>query len=306
MQQSDQKLLVLFSFVLIGSCASTVSVRYITPAPYKLPISALDVAAVQGADEVASALEKDLVRSITRRGNGFSKRSDCPTGTQCSETNATIKAQVLNFITSGGTDRFQAVNSMRASVLVVADNGTELFSKEYHAEAPNFVAGDQPNGTQAPALSLSSTDMEDDTMRPSPGVFDSVVPSPIFANTPRTRIIRQLTNSIAWQLMRDIEPRPHVANLTFDDSRDLRPGVQLAAEGNYTAAEDYFSDVLQRRPDTAGALYNLGVLAEVQGDGFRAGELYTRADALDAKTLYRDTLVDFRKRHRLLARSDER
>jgi hypothetical protein len=42
----------------------------------------------------------------------------------------------------------------------------------------------------------------------------------------------------------------------------------------------------------------------VQGDGFRAGELYTQADALAAKTLYRDTLVDFRKRQRLLAQGE--
>jgi protein O-GlcNAc transferase len=60
-------------------------------------------------------------------------------------------------------------------------------------------------------------------------------------------------------------------------AESLRQGLTAHRSGNIEAAEEAYSDVLERQPTNKFALFNLGLIAQTRGDNAQAEERYRSA-----------------------------
>lgn len=65
--------------------------------------------------------------------------------------------------------------------------------------------------------------------------------------------------------------------IAFDDAEELKPGLELAEAEDLAGAQKAWQDLLAKVPTHAGALYNVGVVYEVQGEYEGARQYYRRA-----------------------------
>lgn len=80
-----------------------------------------------------------------------------------------------------------------------------------------------------------------------------------------------------------ITPRFVTEKIVFEDAEDLRPGIKLAEAEDFEGAKKLWQELVARVPTHAGAVYNIGVIYEVQGEYEGAKQWYRRAIELNPK-----------------------
>jgi hypothetical protein len=117
-----------------------------------------------------------------------------------------------------------------------------------------------------------------------------------------TNSLQDVVNNIAY----DFSSHKVNDTIEFDDDEVLKPGVKWATDGNLEAAQANWTQLLTANPNLAGALYNLGVLAEVRGETDQARDFYRRAAALSGKSLHQNAEAAMNARLNDSARVDAR
>ena len=91
----------------------------------------------------------------------------------------------------------------------------------------------------------------------------------------------------------DITPSVREHRIALDDSEEaLHEAVQQANARSFDSAQRLFEAHLESKPESAAALYNLGVILDAQSRFESALEKYDAAIALSPKALYQTTLRD--------------
>ena len=92
-------------------------------------------------------------------------------------------------------------------------------------------------------------------------------------------------------LFRDITPVWVEEDVQMDDEGDdVKRGIQLTKDREIQAAMDEFAKVIEQKPSSAPARYNLGVLFETRGNLDRADALFREALNIKGKSLYSGAL----------------
>ena len=86
-----------------------------------------------------------------------------------------------------------------------------------------------------------------------------------------------------------ITPHFVTEKIAFDDADELKPGIKLAEQEDFEGAKKAWQDLLAKVPTHAGAIYNVAVIHEVQGEYEGAKQWYRRAVELQPK---RELYVD--------------
>lgn len=108
--------------------------------------------------------------------------------------------------------------------------------------------------------------------------------------------------NVAIRFLRDLQPY-RVSDVVELDDEDpaAKPGIELCREGDFDAAYTAFADTVAHHPNSAPALYNLGVLAESRGKYDEAEAVLSKATRINAKPIYHQAL----ERVRLARRDSE-
>lgn len=156
---------------------------------------------------------------------------------------------------------------------------------------------------------------DDNTGRVGTGRLDALVEvrpandpnaAPIFADTYWARshandlgepeAMLRASRRIAQLFVADTFPQRVYANVELDDSDPaVKPGIELCQSGKFEAAYAAFSDVVARSPDSAPALYDLGVLAEAKGNYDEAEAVLLKATKIASKAIYYDAIERVRQ-----------
>jgi hypothetical protein len=130
------------------------------------------------------------------------------------------------------------------------------------------------------------------------GSFDGSRYEPPGQSPPlQSGIVREACERAVDSFLDDITPATVTDKIVLDDEdEDLKPGVQLCKNGALDAAMAAFEDLLKKKPGSAGATYNLGVLYEAKGEYQKAEELYRKAYSMRPKSLYNDALQEMHER----------
>jgi tetratricopeptide (TPR) repeat protein len=78
-----------------------------------------------------------------------------------------------------------------------------------------------------------------------------------------------------------ITPRFVTEKIVFEEGEDLKPGIKLAQDEDFEGAKKAWQDLVAKNPNHAGAIYNIGVIYEVQGEYEGAKQWYRRAIELN-------------------------
>lgn len=96
--------------------------------------------------------------------------------------------------------------------------------------------------------------------------------------------------------VRSICPTTVAERLEFDTEGPLANPVKKAVDGDLAGAEAELKALLAASPDSAGAIFDLAVLAEVKGDFTAAAAGYEKAHTLAQKPMYWNALEALRRR----------
>jgi tetratricopeptide (TPR) repeat protein len=80
-----------------------------------------------------------------------------------------------------------------------------------------------------------------------------------------------------------ITPRFVTEKIVFEAGEDLKAGIKLAQDEDFEGAKKLWQELVAKNPNHAGAIYNIGVIYEVQGEYEGAKQWYRRAIELNPK-----------------------
>ncbi|MER2561026.1 MAG: hypothetical protein ABTQ32_09920 [Myxococcaceae bacterium] len=108
--------------------------------------------------------------------------------------------------------------------------------------------------------------------------------------TPTQVLEAQAVQIATRRFLRKLLPRSLNIELAVETGGALDPGVDRALSGDLAGADAEFTKLTQAEPKNAAAWYDLGVVAELQGDEDRALSAYKTAHELRNASLYRDAV----------------
>lgn len=108
--------------------------------------------------------------------------------------------------------------------------------------------------------------------------------------TPTQVLEAQAVQIATRRFLRKLLPRRLDIELAVETGGALDPGVDRALSGDLAGADAEFTKLTQTEPKNAAAWYDLGVVAELQGDEDRALSAYKTAHELRNTSLYRDAV----------------
>jgi tetratricopeptide (TPR) repeat protein len=118
---------------------------------------------------------------------------------------------------------------------------------------------------------------------PGPDPWSAEAATPLPAWELQTRATREAV----IRFLGYITPHFVTEKIVFDDAEELKPGLKLAQDEDFAGAMKFFQEYAAKTPPHAGAVYNVAVLYEVQGEYEGAKQWYRRAIELSPqKELY--------------------
>lgn len=109
-------------------------------------------------------------------------------------------------------------------------------------------------------------------------------------------MLREAIEDETRGFVEDITPRTISESIELDDSGVLKAPVKQATDGDLAGAKAAFEALVAKDPNLAGAHYDLGVLAEVNGQFDLARQLYAKAAGLSSKSLYAEAAPKLERR----------
>ena len=272
-------------FMLTQACAPGMQVTRLAPSYYNLGntkrVAVLEVNGdQQAAAQVITNLQKRVMNDgyytlVVATGRGASFVVNTPGGTiEIGEARRIVDADVYvnayvtayDYRESEVEDkkviRYRPEGTTRINFQVVKADGRVIVFRDYDGShsGTSYEAGKKPS--QSPAAVLDAA-------------------------------IRSAVGSFAY----DITPRKVTERIVFDDTLEiLKPGIKLAENGDLEGAEREWTNLLTQNPNTAGAMYNIGVLLETRGDFEKAAQNYRSAIELGGLPLYQEALDNMNRR----------
>src|SRR5262245_38416689 len=92
---------------------------------------------------------------------------------------------------------------------------------------------------------------------------------------------------VVERFLEDLRPQQVSSKVEMDDSDPIvGPGLELCRNNQFEAAYLALAQALNKKPNSAAALYDLGVMAEVRGSYEEAEDLLKRATEISPKPIY--------------------
>ncbi len=111
------------------------------------------------------------------------------------------------------------------------------------------------------------------------------------------QILDNLTNSVLNKFIPLITPHQVSISKEFEEGNDqVDLGIEYAQKNLWDRAKDIWEAEVQKDPQNAPALYNLGIAYEVMGDLEQAEQMYNRALDIEPNDLYMEAVANIRKR----------
>jgi tetratricopeptide (TPR) repeat protein len=99
--------------------------------------------------------------------------------------------------------------------------------------------------------------------------------------------LQRTARTVARMLLAETRPSRVSARVELDDSDPaVRTGIALCRQNQFRAAYEAFSQAVSANPESAPALYNFGVMAEIQGHYDLAESSIRRATQLSPRAIY--------------------
>ncbi|MEW5741320.1 MAG: tetratricopeptide repeat protein [Myxococcota bacterium] len=115
------------------------------------------------------------------------------------------------------------------------------------------------------------------------GVTNAGVPKPDKAVPSDEALVRSAAFDAVEDFLADLKPSVGSVLFELEDEGPLEAGVDLAMSGDLDGAWNFFRDLLQREPNNAAALYDLGVVMTAKGELELARDAFQAAAALNPK-----------------------
>jgi tetratricopeptide (TPR) repeat protein len=105
---------------------------------------------------------------------------------------------------------------------------------------------------------------------------------------PVSQTAEKLLNLVVSEFIADISPHREVLKVVLEKgmSKAVDSGNKLAKTGDYAGALEDYQSACREKPEDDGAVFNAGVMYEVQGDLARAEQQYLKAFRMNAKDKY--------------------
>lgn len=166
----------------------------------------------------------------------------------------------------------------------------EMDSSSVHRGRP-AAPGDDGDATTAAAGVIVRVLNRDGTSRFQQtyhGTATAGVPAPDVVQPTDDTLIRSAAYDAVDDFVRDLMPSTGSVVFVVDDEGALKPGVQLALDGDLDGAWNALRELVQREPANAAAWYHLGVVMTAKGELESAREAFAQAARLDPQ--YADEL----------------
>jgi tetratricopeptide (TPR) repeat protein len=110
-------------------------------------------------------------------------------------------------------------------------------------------------------------------------------------------VMVRASGRVVARFLEELQPQRVSTKVEMDDTDPVvKPGLDLCRSDQFEAAYLALSQAVSQKPDSAPALYDLGVLAEIRGSYPEAEDLIRRATAINPKPLYFSALERVRRR----------
>jgi len=256
--------------LLIAGCAQTVEVTSSTPAPGRSPreqrIAVLDV---DGPEEYAKAATQRLVQRLRQSGvyQVFTEealRRAAPESLR--DSNGRLRKHV-----AGAAGRRMRLNALLVASLKTRDSRTEGALRFGH---PVVSVTTMYHMVELPSGRIVDTGQAQHGEAVRGGGYE-----------PIGECVKSSIDELTLKLAPNLSTRTVqlAGNSWFGDLSD---GIQLAAGGDWRAAEASWQAVARDAPDNDEAWYNLGIAAEARGDHRSAHQRFRRAVELDNREEY--------------------
>lgn len=278
--------LLLAGLCLVG-CAPGIHIRRVVPAAYNLGATRkVAMLEVQGEPRAAMELAHELQRQITRRGH-FAFYNAIERGLRISVTGAGARVEI-------GGIRQEVEADVYLSALVLASQAREVEEKQGAGEAATVKL--RPEATVKVNFQVVKADGRVLVFQDYESTKQGEARKADQPPGESALLRQQALSEVVGNFLRDITPRMVTEKIELDDAQPLKPGIQRAEQGDLAGAEQAWKSVLEKDPGHPGAIFNLGVLLEVNGEFEKAAEHYQRASSLSPKPLYRQALENLQRR----------
>jgi len=113
---------------------------------------------------------------------------------------------------------------------------------------------------------------------------------------PKSDILRNLSEEVCTNFAHMIAPHYTYEKRYIEPGKgNIAVGKKFAEQGLWPEAQEAWEEAVQNMPQESAAYYNLGLAHEVQGNLFKAEDLYKQAVDLQQKDRYMESLARIRK-----------
>ena len=149
----------------------------------------------------------------------------------------------------------------------------------YCMAAVNFTMDDVETGKTICTVTATRDYDSDKKTRSGGATFARAMGIGIDDKDPIDQVCGKLIEQCVVEFIGKISPHQEKLEVKLESGKSKLVGVgnKLAGEGEYRDALEYYEKALAEEPRDHGALFNAGVMCEVQGDRKRALEYYEKA-----------------------------